>query len=105
MSASPFAFREFLTAIRMEAANDIAGYVSGLAVDWLPPDERPDPADVHEDVREALWPLFERIRERVEGPLCNFPVPIGTNAAAYCDRLAGHDGEHHPCVGRAVTAE
>jgi hypothetical protein len=100
MSASEFPFREFLTDVRVRATDKVTAEIicDGSLTDI--DGEVPDPADIHEDVRETLWAFFEEIRERVEGPMCRFSVPIGTNSYAACDLLGGHDGEHHPCTGR-----
>jgi hypothetical protein len=56
--------RDFLTDVRMRASNDLT---EEFCSRWDRDDpERPDPADVHEDIREALWPFFEEIRKRME---------------------------------------
>jgi hypothetical protein len=87
-------FRAFLTDVRMRAANQVTEYVCA----GHDPEDR-DPADVHEDVREAMWPFFLEIQEKVMGPECSAHVQIGRSSYAKCDLLEGHKGNHHPCVG------
>jgi hypothetical protein len=59
-------------------------------------DETADPADVHEDIRETLWPFFEEIRHRVEGPECPNRVWKSSSIAYKCSLLEGHEGECVP---------
>lgn len=99
MSGTPF--ERFLLGVRMRAADLLttlecdAARVSGGEV--------PDPADVHEDIRESLAPFFEEIRHRVEGPRCGVAIPIGSNTFATCLLLADHEGDCEPCVGKRST--
>lgn len=87
-------FHAFLADVRNRATTSLMA--CGLTTDG-------DPADIHEDVREALIEFFEEIRQRVEGPLCDLPVMIGLNAFAVCDLLLGHGGPHHPCLGTPLA--
>lgn len=90
--------RDFLTHVRMETASAITRYICAH-------DLEADPADVHEDVREALWPGFQDVREYVEGPMCERSVAIGVNTFSTCDLLVGHSGPCHPSVGTPWSGE
>lgn len=91
MNSSTQQFEDFLTDVRMRAANDLTDYICGLYRADDP--DRPDPADVHEDVREDLWKFFEEIRLRVDGPKCSKLIPVGLNVSYACRLLADHEGE------------
>lgn len=96
------AFEQFLLDVRMRAADLLTE--CECDADRIHGREVPDPADVHEDIRESLAPFFEEIRDRVEGPRCAVHIRIGLNSWASCSLLVGHDGECEPCIGkRAVT--
>lgn len=89
-------FERFLLDVRMRVSDLLTADECDAA--RMSGSEIPDPADVHEDIRESLAPFFEEIRERVEGPRCATVIPIGFNSFASCLLLAGHDGGCEPCI-------
>ena len=93
MQESVTPLEKFLTDIRLRATNALmVDYRAGekIAIELR---EHGDGADIHEDIRETLWPFFEEIREYVEGPRCMKRIPVGKNAAYSCQRLIDHTGD------------
>jgi hypothetical protein len=84
-----FEFRRFLDEVRVAATSELVNEYTG----W-PQDELPDPADLHEDIRETLWPFFEQIRSHIEGPPCPHTIPTSLNTSWRCILPADHEG---PC--------
>lgn len=89
-------FRAFLDDVRIRASNKLTQEIADDCSQSLKYGELPDPADVHEDVRETLWPFFNEIRLRIEGPECPERIEIGTNAFSSCQLPAGHEGRFLP---------
>lgn len=87
-------FRAFLDDVRLRATAALLEDFARFEEISMEYGEACDPADVHEDIRETLWPFFTEIRHCVEGPECPKVVSLSENTGSKCQLIEGHSG---PC--------